>query len=109
MFIILCHLLLPKQQKKGEEGVLVVSNLNLGGLIGLTTTLGHIPSGPNLSDTRIQANMYLFFQDTAGNVSEAYLGRIRIRYISDTDTPPPRSIHVTESVPILSLPANIYL
>ena len=68
----------------------------MGGLIGLTTTLGHIPSGPNLSDTRIQANMYLFFQDTAGNVSEAYPGCIHIRYVSDTDTPPPRSIRVTE-------------
>ena len=76
----MCHLLLPKQQKKGEERVLVVSNQNLGGLIGLTTTLGHIPSGPNISDTRIQANMYLFFQDTAGNVSRAYPHPKRIGY-----------------------------
>ena len=41
--------------------------------------------------------MYLFFQDTAGNVSEAYPGCIHIRNISDTNTPPPRSIRVTES------------
>ena len=68
----------------------------MGGLIGLTTTLGRIPSGPNVPDTRIQANTYPFFQDTAGSVSEAYPGRIRIRNVSDTDTPPPRSIRVTE-------------
>jgi len=66
----------------------------LGGLI---TALGCIPSGPKVSDTRIQANTYPFFQDTARNVSEAYPGRIRIRYVSDTDTPPPRSIRVTEA------------
>jgi len=71
----------------------------LGGLIGLITALGCIPSGPKVSDTRIQVNMYLFFQDTARNVSEAYPGRIRIRYVSDTDTPPPRSIRVTEVSP----------
>jgi len=65
----------------------------LGGLI---TALGCIPSGPKVSDTRIQANTYPFFQDTARNVSEAYPGRIRIRYVSDTDTPPPRSIRVIE-------------
>jgi len=60
--------------------------------------LGCIPSGPKVSDTRIQANTYPFFQDTARNVSEAYPGRIHIRYVSDTDTPPPRSIRVTEAV-----------
>ena len=75
------HLLLPKQ--------------HLGGLI---TALRCISSGPKVSDTRIQANTYPFFQDTARNVSEAYPGRIRIRYVSDTDTPPPRSIRVIEDV-----------
>ena len=70
---------------------------SLGGLIGLTSALGRIQSGPNVSDTRIQHKTYLHFQDTAGNVSEAYPGRIRIRNISDTDMPPPRSIRVTES------------
>ena len=64
---------------------------------GLITALGCTPYGPKVSDTRIQANTYLFFQDTARNVSEVYPGRIRIRYVSDTDTPPPRSIRVTES------------
>jgi len=28
---------------------------------------------------------------------ETYPGRIRIRYVSDTDTPPPRSIRVAEA------------
>ena len=56
--------------------------------VGLHTT--------TVPDTRIQANTYPFFRDTVGNVSEAYPGRIRIRYVSDTDTPPPRSIRVTE-------------
>ena len=69
----------------------------LGGLIGMTSALGRIQSSPNVSDTRIQHKTYLHFQDTAGNVSEAYPGRIRIRNISDTDMPPPRSIRVTES------------
>ena len=27
-----------------------------------------------------------------------YPGRIRIRYVSDTDTPPPKSIRVTELI-----------
>jgi len=49
----------------------------LGGLI---TALGCIPSGPKVSDTRIQANTYLFFQDTARNVSGAYPYPIRIGY-----------------------------
>jgi len=89
-FIILYHLLLPKQ--------------HLGGLI---TALGYIPSGPKVSDTRIQANTYMFFQDTARNVSEAYPGRIRIRYVSDTDMPPPRSIRVTEMLSITSQFVNL--
>ena len=70
----------------------------LGGLIGMTSALGRIQSGPNVSDTRIQHKTYLHFQDTAGNVSEMYPGRIRIRNVSDTDTPPPRSIRVTECI-----------
>ena len=70
---------------------------DLGWAIGLTDGLGRIPCGPNVSDTRIQYKTYLQFQDTAGNVSEMYPGRIRIRNVSDTDTPPPRSIRVTEA------------
>ena len=69
----------------------------LGGLIGMTSALGRIQSGPNVSDTRIQYKTYLHFQDTARNISETYPGRIRIRNVSDTDTPPPRSIRVTEA------------
>ena len=71
---------------------------DLGWVIGLTVGLGRIPCGPNVSDTRIQHKTYLHFQDTAGNVSEMYPGRICIRNVSDTDTPPPRSIRVTECI-----------
>lgn len=42
--------------------------------------LGHIPSGPNVSDTRIQHKMCLHFQDTSGNVSEAYPYWKRVGY-----------------------------
>ena len=52
----------------------------LGGLIGMTSALGRIQSSPNVSDTRIQHKTYLHFQDTSGNVSEAYPYPKRIGY-----------------------------
>ena len=52
----------------------------LGGLIGMTSALGRIQSGPNVSDTRIQHKTYLHFQDTSGNISEAYPYPKRVGY-----------------------------
>ena len=71
---------------------------DLGWAIGLTDGLGRIPCGPNVSDTRIQHKTYLHFQDTSGNISEVYPRCIRIQNVSDTDTPPPGSIRVTEAI-----------
>src|SRR6185312_16138930 len=42
--------------------------------------VGRIPSSPNVSDTRIQHKMCLHFQDTSGNVSEAYPYWKRVGY-----------------------------
>ena len=53
---------------------------DLGWAIGLTDGLGRIPCGPNVSDTRIQHKTYLHFQDTSGNVSEAYPYPKRVGY-----------------------------
>jgi len=80
---------IAKERRRGSTSSL---KSELGWLIGLTTTLGRIPPGPNVPDMRIQANTYLFFQDTTGNVSGVYSYPKRIGYGYAT----PRSIRVTE-------------